>query len=113
MSSAVVVVGAPWGDEGKGKIVDWPCHRAGGAVRVADLEDSESLDWKIGRLLAHHNSLRRGLDLNEVDSAALKAELLEVAPKVLPYAQPVWRVLETQRRDSKKILFEGAQGMLL
>jgi len=83
------------------------------AIRVADLSDEATLEWKISRLLTHHNSLRRGLELPEVDAAALKRELLEVAPKVLPYAQVAWRVLEQQRRDSKKILFEGAQGMLL
>ncbi len=83
------------------------------AVRVADLSDEATLEWKISRLLTHHNSLRRGLELPEVDATALKRELLEVAPKVLPYAQVAWRVLEQQRRDSKKILFEGAQGMLL
>ncbi|MGE0830115.1 MAG: adenylosuccinate synthase [Hyphomonadaceae bacterium] len=83
------------------------------AVRVCDLADSEALDWKIGRLLTHHNSLRRGLELPEADPAALKSQLLEVAAKVLPYAQPAWRVVEAQRRQSKKILFEGAQGMLL
>jgi len=83
------------------------------ALRVTDLSDEGTLEWKISRLLTHHNSLRRGLELPEVDAAALKRELLEVAPKVLPYAQVAWRVLEQQRRDSKKILFEGAQGMLL
>ncbi|MGE3143077.1 MAG: adenylosuccinate synthase [Hyphomonadaceae bacterium] len=228
MSSAVVVVGAQWGDEGKGKIVDWLCHRAdvvvrfqgghnaghtlvvgektyklallpsglvqgklsiigngvvvdpwallseiekiraqgvavdparlvladnaclilplhgeldvareaaaGGAkigttgrgigpayedkvgrraIRVDDLNDPEALDWKIDRLRAHHAPLRKGLDLPEIDAAALKASLIEVAPKILPFAQPAWRVLEEQRRQSKKILFEGAQGALL
>jgi adenylosuccinate synthase len=83
------------------------------AIRVCDLSDPEALDRKIGRLFAHHNALRRGLDLPEVDVAALKAELMEIAPKVLPYAQPAWRVLAEQRRQSKKILFEGAQGALL
>ncbi len=83
------------------------------AIRVCDLADADTLEWKIGRLLTHHNSLRRGLGLAEVDAGALHAALLEVAPKVLPYAQQAWRVLEAQRRDSKKILFEGAQGALL
>jgi len=83
------------------------------AIRVCDLADKETLDWKIGRLLTHHNSLRRGLNLEEVDAGALRAALLDVAPKVLKYAQPAWRVLERARRDSKKILFEGAQGALL
>jgi adenylosuccinate synthase len=83
------------------------------AIRVCDLADSEALDWKIGRLLAHHNALRRGLDMAEIDVSELKAKLLEIAPKVLAYAQPAWRVLAQAHRDSKKILFEGAQGALL
>jgi adenylosuccinate synthase len=83
------------------------------AIRVCDLADAGTLEWKIGRLLTHHNSLRRGLNLEEIDAAALQRSLLEVAPKVLPYAQTAWRVLDQQRRDSKKILFEGAQGALL
>jgi adenylosuccinate synthase len=83
------------------------------ALRVADLADEAALEWKISRLLTHHNSLRRGLNLPEVDADALKRELLEVAPKVLPFAQVAWRVLEKARLDSRKILFEGAQGMLL
>ncbi len=83
------------------------------AIRVCDLADAEALDWKIGRLLAHHNALRRGLDMAEIDVADLRAKLLEIAPKVLAYAQPAWRVLEAAYRDSKKILFEGAQGALL
>ena len=84
------------------------------AIRVGDLSDPEALDAKIERLLAHHNALRKGLDLAEVDVAGLKAALLEVAPKVLPFAsQPVWRMLDQAYRDGKRILFEGAQGALL
>ncbi|WP_339871172.1 adenylosuccinate synthase [uncultured Brevundimonas sp.] len=84
------------------------------AIRVGDLSDPEALDAKIERLLAHHNALRKGLDLAEVDVPGLKAALLEIAPKVLPYAsQPVWRMLDQAYRDGKRILFEGAQGALL
>jgi adenylosuccinate synthase len=83
------------------------------ALRVADLADAEAIAWKIERLTAHHNALRRGLDLPEIDVEALKRELAAIAPKILPYAKPAWRVLEDVRRDSKKILFEGAQGALL
>ncbi|MEZ5970687.1 MAG: adenylosuccinate synthase [Hyphomonadaceae bacterium] len=83
------------------------------AIRVADLADAESIAWKIERLTAHHNALRRGLDLPEIDVAALKKELAAIAPKVLPYAQPAWRVLNAAFEDSKRVLFEGAQGMLL
>jgi adenylosuccinate synthase len=83
------------------------------ALRVADLADSESMDWKIERLTAHHNALRRGLDMPEVDVADLKCQLAEIAPKVLPYAKPAWRVLDAQLQESKRVLFEGAQGVLL
>ncbi len=83
------------------------------ALRVADLADADAIAWKIERLTAHHNALRRGLDLPEIDVEALKRELAAIAPKILPYAKPAWRVLEEVRRDSKKILFEGAQGALL
>jgi adenylosuccinate synthase len=83
------------------------------ALRVADLADPHSVNWKIDRLTAHHNALRKGLDLPEIDVAELKAAIAAIAPQVLPYAQPAWRVLEAQRQDSKRILFEGAQGALL
>jgi adenylosuccinate synthase len=83
------------------------------AVRVADLADEATLDLRIGRLLTHHNALRAGLGLDAIDPAALKAQLLEVAPKILPYAKPVWKVMHDARRAGKRILFEGAQGSLL
>ena len=82
-------------------------------VRVADLADEATLDLRLVRLLAHHDALRRGLGLDPVDRAALKAALVEVAPKILPYAKPVWKVLNDARRAGKRILFEGAQGSLL
>ncbi len=83
------------------------------AIRVADLADPAALDLKIPRLLAHHQALRRGLHLDEIDPAALKAELLAIAPKILPYAQPAWRLLDEAVRQGRRILFEGAQGALL
>ena len=83
------------------------------AIRVADLADRAALEMKMVRLLAHHQALRRGLDLPEADGDALIASLLEVAPKILPYAQPAWRLLDEVRRTGKRILFEGAQGALL
>ncbi|GAB1362290.1 adenylosuccinate synthase [Rhodobacter sp.] len=82
-------------------------------IRVADLADEATLDTRIGRLLGHHNALRAGLGLPPVDAAALKAQLMEVAPKILPFAKPVWKVLTEARRAGKRILFEGAQGSLL
>ncbi|WP_122464667.1 adenylosuccinate synthase [Brevundimonas lutea] len=84
------------------------------AIRVGDLADPEALDAKIERLLAHHNALRKGLDLAEVDADGLKAELLEIAPRVLRFAgEPVWRLLDRAYREGRRILFEGAQGTLL
>jgi adenylosuccinate synthase len=82
-------------------------------VRVADLADEATLDLRLDRLLGHHDALRRGLGLDPVDRAALKAALVKVAPEILPYAKPVWKVLNDARRAGKRILFEGAQGSLL
>jgi adenylosuccinate synthase len=83
------------------------------AIRVADLADRAALEPKIERLLAHHGALRRGLDLPEADGGALMEALLELAPKILPYARPVWRLLAEEHHAGKRILFEGAQGSLL
>jgi adenylosuccinate synthase len=83
------------------------------ALRVVDLADPETLTLKIERLLAHHNALRRGLGIGEVDAAALHAELAAVAPKILPYVDTVWALLDAERRAGRRILFEGAQGALL
>ncbi len=83
------------------------------AIRVADLADPEALAWKIGRLLAHHNALRRGLDLPELDAGQLLADLRGLAPLVLPFAQPAWKRLDEARRLGRRILIEGAQGALL
>jgi adenylosuccinate synthase len=83
------------------------------AIRVADLADEATLEMRVDRLLVHHDALRRGLGMAEVDRAALLAALRDIAPQVLPYAKPVWKVLNEARRAGKRILFEGAQGALL
>ena len=83
------------------------------AIRVADLFDEESLKSKIERLMAHHRALRAGLDLPPIDGDKLLKDLLELAPKIKPYVTPVWRELEFARKDNKRVLFEGAQGILL
>ncbi|MDN2565379.1 adenylosuccinate synthase [Aquibium sp. A9E412] len=83
------------------------------AIRLMDLADPDTLPAKVDRLLAHHNPLRRGLGVAEVDAAALLGELGDVADKVLPYMDRVWKVLDDARRDGRRILFEGAQGTLL
>ena len=83
------------------------------SVRVADLADDATLELRLDRALAHHDALRRGLGLDPVDRAALLASLRDIAPQVLPYAAPVWKVLNEHRKAGKRILFEGAQGALL
>ncbi|HEY8267212.1 MAG TPA: adenylosuccinate synthase [Xanthobacteraceae bacterium] len=83
------------------------------AIRLIDLSEPEALDAKIGRLLAHHNPLRRGFGLPEVTVAAMREELLSAAPRVLPFMDRVSELLDGRRRAGKRILFEGAQGALL
>ena len=83
------------------------------AVRVCDLADPAALEERIDDLLLHHNALLRGLDAPEIDRAGLLAGLHEIAPKILPYAAPAWRLLDEARRAGRRILFEGAQGAML
>jgi adenylosuccinate synthase len=83
------------------------------AIRVIDLKDPAILEAKIERLLAHHNALRRGLGIAEVNGDELLGQLKEIGPQVLPYADTVWALLDSERRAGKRILFEGAQGALL
>jgi len=83
------------------------------SVRVADLADRATLEARVDRALVHHDALRRGLGLEPVDRDALIAQLVEIAPSVLEYAAPVWKVLTEKRKAGKRILFEGAQGALL
>ena len=82
-------------------------------VRVADLADPATLEARVDRALQHHDPLRRGLGLEPVDRDGLIAALREIAPKVLEYAAPVWKVLNERKRAGQRILFEGAQGALL
>jgi adenylosuccinate synthase len=83
------------------------------AIRVMDLAEPLALGRKIERLLAHHNALRRGLGLAPVGTDTVLHQLEEVAPRVLPYVDSVWSLLDQKRREGKRILFEGAQGALL
>jgi adenylosuccinate synthase len=83
------------------------------AIRAQDLKNLGTLGPKVDRLLVHHNALRRGLGVAEIAKDALMRELVEIAPKVLPYVDNVWSLLDTERRAGKRILFEGAQGALL
>ncbi|MFZ5729974.1 MAG: adenylosuccinate synthase [Pseudomonadota bacterium] len=83
------------------------------AIRFADLADREALEVKIERLLAHHGALRAGLGLPEITPAEVLAQLEAVAPKILPYVKPAWRVLGDAIKDGQRVLFEGAQATLL
>ena len=83
------------------------------AIRVNDLADLSTLGPKIERLLVHHNALRRGLGQAEILAAHLFEQLREVAPKILIYSDAVWSLLDEVKREGKRILFEGAQGVLL
>ena len=83
------------------------------AVRLGDLADPATLEDRLTRLLAHHDALRRGLGAPAWDRDELRAALEGIAPKVLPFAAPVWQELDEARRAGRRILFEGAQGALL
>ena len=83
------------------------------AIRVCDLAHLDALGPQLDRLLAHHNALRAGFGVEPVDRERLTAELRDIAPAVLPYARPVWLTLDEARRRGRRILFEGAQGVLL
>ncbi|MFL2785389.1 MAG: adenylosuccinate synthase [Paracoccaceae bacterium] len=83
------------------------------AIRVSDLADLDTLKARIERLAVHHDTLRRGMGMAEVDTDALLAKLNDIAPLVLQFAAPVWKVLAEERKAGKRILFEGAQGSLL
>ncbi len=82
-------------------------------IRVADLADEATLTLRVDRALVHHNALRKGLGLPAIDRDALIASLKEIAPAILEYAGPVWKVMNEARKAGKRILFEGAQGALL
>jgi len=83
------------------------------ALRVCDLADPQALKERVDQLLLHHNALLRGLEKPEIDRTELIAKLTEIAPRILPYAEPVWRLLDDARRNGRRILFEGAQGAML
>ena len=83
------------------------------SVRVADRADLATLETRVDRALIHHDALRRGLGLPPVDRADLIEKLRQIAGEVLPYAAPVWKILNEKRKAGQRILFEGAQGALL
>jgi len=83
------------------------------AIRVADLAEPQTLSDKLDELLLHHNTLLRGLGAPTFEKQGLLDHLLALAPRVLPYAEPVWERLDELRRTGRRILFEGAQAVML
>jgi len=83
------------------------------AVRLCDLDDDEGLNARLDALLGYHNALRAGSGGKPVDREKLVKELKAIAPKVLPFMGPAWKTLDKLKSDGKRILFEGAQGMML
>tara|TARA_Y100001970_G_scaffold269497_1_gene362089 strand:+ start:6254 stop:7546 length:1293 start_codon:yes stop_codon:yes gene_type:complete len=83
------------------------------AIRLIDLLSEENLENKLATLLDHHNALRLGMGQKKYDKKKLKDELLKIAPEILKYCKPIWKKIEEFKKSKKKILFEGAQGILL
>src|SRR5262249_15118763 len=83
------------------------------AIRLQDLTNFSTIGPKLERLLVHHNALRKGLGQPLIDQDKLTAELVEIAPKILPYKDATWDLLDQRRKAGDRILFEGAQGALL
>ena len=83
------------------------------SIRVIDLASEESLDKKLNNALIHHNAIRKGLGRNIFNKENLKKEILEIAPKILKFSKPVWKKIDEFKKENKKILFKGAQGILL
>ena len=83
------------------------------SIRVMDLVSEKNLDHRLETVLTHHNAIRKGLGKKIFDKEKLKKDLLKIAPEILKYSQPVWKLLDDLKSKKKKILFEGAQGILL
>jgi len=83
------------------------------SIRVMDLASEENLDMKLDKVLTHHNAIRKGLKRNIYEKDKLKKNLLKIAPQILKFSQPVWKRIDEFKSQRKKILFEGAQGILL
>ena len=83
------------------------------SIRVMDLRSEKNLDQRLESVLMHHNAIRKGLGKKIFEKEKLKKDLLKIAPEILKFSQPVWLKIEQFKRQKKKILFEGAQGVLL
>ena len=83
------------------------------SIRVMDLRSENNLDQRLESVLIHHNAIRKGLGKKIFEKDQLKSDLLKIAPEILQYSQPVWLKIDEFKKQKKKILFEGAQGILL
>ena len=83
------------------------------SIRVMDLISEKNLDHRLETVLMHHNAIRKGLGKELFEKNKLKKELLEIAPQILKFSKPVWKKIDEFKNKGKKILFEGAQGILL
>ena len=83
------------------------------SIRIMDLRSEKNLDQRLDLVLLHHNAVRKGLGKKVFNKEKLKKELLKIAPEILKFSQPVWFKIDQFKRQKKKILFEGAQGVLL
>ena len=83
------------------------------SLRVMDLASKNNLDDRLENALIHHNAIRKGLGKNLFEKKELKKDLLKIAPEILKFSQPVWKKIDEYKSKGKKILFEGAQGILL
>ena len=83
------------------------------SIRVMDLRSESNLDHRLENVLLHHNAIRKGLGKKIYKKNELKKELLKIAPEILKFSQPVWLKIDEFKKKKKKILFEGAQGILL
>jgi adenylosuccinate synthase len=83
------------------------------AIRACDLAEPETLSAKLDELLLHHNTLLRGLGAETFEKSLLLQQILEIAPRILPYVEPVWERLDAARKAGRRILFEGAQAVML
>ena len=83
------------------------------SIRVMDLVSEKNLDHRLETVLMHHNAIRKGLGKEIYKKDKLKQDLLKIAPEILKYSQPVWKKIDEFKSQGKKILFEGAQGILL
>jgi len=83
------------------------------SIRVMDLRSEKNLDQRLEVVLTHHNAIRKGLGKKIYVKEKLKKDLLKIAPEILKFSQPVWLKIDQFKKQKKRILFEGAQGILL